>query len=83
MGLAALAPLTSLTSLNFDSCYLITDAGVAALAPFTSLTSLDLGCCGLTDAQLAALVNSLTSFANCANGIHEAKFGTPKAKDDP
>ena len=32
-GLAALAPLTSLTSLNLCECDAITDAGVAALAP--------------------------------------------------
>ena len=35
--LAALAPLTSLTSLDLFSCRLNTDAGVGALATLTSL----------------------------------------------
>ena len=37
VGVAALAPLTSLTSLNLRGCRQITDAGLAALAPLTSL----------------------------------------------
>ena len=38
VGVAALASLTSLTSLNLFRCSAVTDAGIAALAPLTSLT---------------------------------------------
>ncbi|KAK3241809.1 hypothetical protein CYMTET_48458 [Cymbomonas tetramitiformis] len=63
-GLAALAPLTALTSLDLTNCREVTDEGLAALAPLTALTSLDLtNCREVTDEGLAALapLTALTS----------------------
>jgi hypothetical protein len=55
VGLTALAPLISLTSLVLWGCSAITDAGLAALAPLTSLASLDLSyCSAITDVGVAA-----------------------------
>ena len=75
-GLAALAPLTSLTSLNLAVCKQITDVGVAALAPLISLASLTLGECNrITDVGVAALapLTSLTSLdLCCCNRITDA-----------
>ena len=56
-GLAALAPLTGLTSLGLSmSTRHVTDVGLAALAPLTGLTSLDMRECDrVTNVGLAAL----------------------------
>ena len=55
-GLASLATLTRLMSLNISCCDMITDSGLASLALIPSLTSLNISCCGMiTDTGLESL----------------------------
>jgi hypothetical protein len=56
VGVASLAALSGLQSLNLSGCGKITDTGVASLAALSGLQSLDLSWCGkITDTGVASL----------------------------
>jgi hypothetical protein len=58
-GVAAVARLPALRSLELPNCWRVTDAGAASLASVTGLCALDMSYCWkLTDAGAAALAAS-------------------------